>query len=972
MATMNTPFVGRARELESLGLALSEADQYAGRFVAIAGEPGMGKTRILTEFSDSLRAQDRQVLWSQMIEDPGAPAYFSWTLALRGLVQQCTDATLASDLGAGAATVAHIIPELADRLDLAAEPELPDSASAHNQLSDSVTRFLVNVAGHKPLVLLFDNLHLADRSALALLDYFCQQIANHPILVVGAYRDSELGRRHPLRPVLNQLSRSTGFTRLVLDGLSRTEAAELLHAHLGEAPPAPLVDAVHDQSGGNPLFVNEVAGMLARQMSRRSLPGPGFHFKVPDSLREVITTRLDQVPAETSRLLGIAAVLGREFHLAGLAELSSARENQVPGILQAAESANIITLTGPGRYQFHHVLFREVLYAEHNTITRVMLHRRAGEQLERRYRDDPAVHVSQLAHHFFESAQAGSQHKAMSYCRQAAEDAMARHAFDQAAALFDCALQAAELAGEPETEARFGLLLTMGQALHHSGQLNAANQTLLKAAILAFHHDWWERLANALLVFQLVCQQSGYRHVASVPLHQAALENLSGDDTALRARLLASLALAWRTAAEPEQAMQAFQDGIALARESGDPQVLLDCLLKGNWSIGRQPANLQQGLEISMEALLHARQLKRPDAELNALADSVFQLCDLGRINEARQYMAMLRELAQEQRHPHFLNVLAGFETAVAILQGNWQEAVQRASQAVRQVPLLGVLGLEGRFAFQIFAIKKAQGSLGEVAELAGQIIDASHGEQLWLPGQILLHCELGQRQQARDALDQLGDPRDLPGDDLRAIALVYLAEASTMLRDMPRCTDLYALLKPYRGLNATLAGTLMLGSVAAYLAILAMTLRRYGEARELFEEALEENRAMGAQPALARTQVDFARLLLRGDHLDDHARARRLMGEARVIATNLELRPVLTALDELQTGAGADSLTRRELDVLRLIANGSSNRRIADSLHISHSTVATHIRNIFRKTGVANRTEAVDFARCAALLDQD
>jgi predicted ATPase len=173
----------------------------------------MGKTRLIAEIAATAKAQGNNVLWSQMIEDPGAPPYFSWLLALRAYLQQCDDESLFADLGSGAGAVADIIPELRDRLELSPSSPPSDSTAARYQLFDSVTCFLLNAAKREPIVILFDNLHLADRSTLALLEYFCQQIVSHPILVVGAYRDSELNRRHPLRPVLNCLSRSTGFAQ---------------------------------------------------------------------------------------------------------------------------------------------------------------------------------------------------------------------------------------------------------------------------------------------------------------------------------------------------------------------------------------------------------------------------------------------------------------------------------------------------------------------------------------------------------------------------------------------------------------------------------------------------------------------------------------------------------------------------------------------------------------------------------------
>jgi len=364
-----------------------------------------------------------------------------------------------------------------------------------------------------------------------------------------------------------------------------------------------------------------------------------------------------------------------------------------------------------------------------------------------------------------------------------------------------------------------------------------------------------------------------------------------------------------------------------------------------------------------------AKQIGPTEAVLDALVDIVFQLSDLGDIIEMERQLKILRSLALAERQKHFLNLLEGFETSIAILQGRWSEAVNLAKTALKQVHLLGVCGLEGRFSFQMFAMKRAQGSLGELADLAERIISTSGSSQLWLPGQILLQCELGQHGKARDALVQLGNLDKLPRDDLYVIALVYLAEACSQLRDVPRCTKLYDLLLPYRGLNATLAGTLMLGAAAEYLARLAVILGHYGDARALFEEALAQNSSMHAAPAVASTQVSFAQLLLRGESQKDHVKARKLVAEAMPAARKLKLLPVLEAIEELEDGTGTRSLTDREIEVLKQIAAGASNSKIAETLYISHSTVATHVRNIFRKTGAANRTEAASLAQRSGLL---
>ena len=202
-------------------------------------------------------------------------------------------------------------------------------------------------------------------------------------------------------------------------------------------------------------------------------------------------------------------------------------------------------------------------------------------------------------------------------------------------------------------------------------------------------------------------------------------------------------------------------------------------------------------------------------------------------------------------------------------------------------------------------------------------------------------------------------------------ITLVYLAESCIHLDDSRRCEVLYEALSPYRGLNITLPGTLMLGAASGYLARLAAALGRNDLAAVLFEEALQLNKSMHAAPAHAITQIEYARLLLAAGSRDERTRAGKLLASARRAGRNFDLSPVLRSIEELEIGPQADDLTAREIDVLVRIAHGSSNSGIADELNVSYSTVATHLRNIFRKIEVANRTEAADYARRAGLLDE-
>jgi DNA-binding CsgD family transcriptional regulator len=963
-------FIGRTSELARVERLLAESGSGAGRLAALVGEAGIGKTRLMTEVARLGEARGCSVLWSQMIEDPVAPPFLPWLLLLRDVLAREDVAVLREDLGSGAADVADLVPELRDRLGLPPSSPSADSTAARFQLFDSVTRFLLAYARRRPLVLLFDNAHVADRSSLQLLEYYTRQLARSPALVILSYRGSELHADHPLRNTLDQCSRAAGFERFELAGLDRPETADLMRTVLGFAAPAALVDTVCTRGDGNPLFVSQVAAGLARRLPAAGEHGHELTIDVPASLKAVIGSRLAALEGETLDLLRIAAILGRDFDTRLLASIAGREFAATLPAIDRAASAGVVRTAAAGRYRFVHALFREVLYAQQPLERRIALHRAAAERIEQRHARDLDPMLPQLAYHWFEATRGGYLPAAVDYCRRAAEQALARRAYGEAAALFEHSLQAADLADEPDLELRFGLLSALGDAQFRSGQSEPAARTYLKCAVLAKRQEWWPRLADAVIALQHVQGQLGIIHLASIPLHTLALEHLPEHANAMRARLLASLASACRRAEDQAQGRAAFAESIRIAREVGDDRVLFECLCQALLVLQPAPEAARQ-TALVREALAIAERLGPDEAILAATSGLLFPLSKLGAYVELESQLQRLQVRAEAARHPHYRQVAAGFEAQLAILHGRWTDALKWARTSLQQAGLEGSTGVEGRFGFQMFEIQRSLGTLDSVAPLLARLSADGDPGRTWLPGKILLHCELGQYDDARRLLDRLGDPSRLPDDDLYYVALVYLAEACVALKDLPRCERLYEALQPCRGVNVSVLGTVALGSGAGYLALLAATLRQSREARALYEEALAFNAAMGSAPLVARTQIDYATFLLQTDRPGDTDRAGQLLRVAQATAVRLAMRGLAARAEKLlgNGGGSTETLTERELDVLLRIAAGASNKQIANDLDLSLSTVATHIRNILRKTGTANRTEAVTHARRSNLI---
>ncbi len=970
----HTEFIGRENELNDLLTSLTDGDNtIQGCLKFVSGTAGIGKSWLLAEVAKRVTSLGSRVLWSQRIENPAAPPFFTWVLVLRSCLANYDDNELVSDLGRGASDIADLVPELRDRLQLTSKKPIMDSITARFQMFDSVSRFLLASAKRQPLVILLDNLHLADRSSLELLEYFSQQISNYPVVVIAAHRTLESDCNEPLKSTLNRLSLSARFSQFPLDGLKKQEVAQLLQFYAQLLLPTSLVESVYQQSGGNPLFVTEIAKVLRKRSVDQSLLTADFHFDLPDSLRAVILARLNILPSATRLMLGQASVLGRTFDILAWSEIVEKNTNNLMQAIQSAEDAGIVTIVNSGKFRFQHALFREVLYSELNLTERTDLHLAAAFYFEKLWDKGSDTVINLLAYHFFEVASYGYSEKAVHYNRIAAEEATERRAYSETARFLQNALIALEQNADVHFKAQFRLLLALGMSLFRSGQQNFASEPLVRAAKLAEKAKQWHALAEALAELQFVCGQQGILHKVSLPLHQTLLDNLPRDAHALRTRAMASLSDAYRLQGKFELANKTSVESMELARKLDDPVLRLDCYCRGSWaisSIALNPQATEYRRNLSLEIRHIAETYGSLEDILLIMSTICFDLTSRSSAEELQQHLVDFRRLLDSVYHPHYLNVLAGFEISINILQGKWQDAMKNALALRSRAITQDAAGIEGGFGQQMFVMQRVRGQLAGAAALIKRIEADIDPDKLWLPGQILLHCDLNNWQRARELLVIVGAISQLKQDDLYLASLVYLSEACIALNDRLRLIELYKLLKPFRYFIALIPGTVSMGAVAGYMASIAVHLDKRIRARELFEEAIALNSRMDAAPWLARVQTEYVQFLLPSKNNKDIAYAQELMASATIIASKFELLPTLAILRDLRTGTYTEQLTKRERAVLKLVASGMSNKVIAVEMSVSLNTVASHVRNILRKLRVANRTEASDFARRAAWLE--
>ncbi len=458
-------FVGREPELAELSSGLDDAFAGRGHLFLLQGEPGIGKSRLADEVVSRAARRGAQVLIGRCWEAGGAPPYWPWTQSLRAYVRAAEPGDVRRQLGASAADVARIVPQLHDLVPGLAEPDAPDSQAARFRLFDSTAAFLTRAAAERPLVLVLDDLHVADEPSLSLLRYVASSLEKSRVLVVGTFRDRDPAVREPRETMLAELGHLPVARGIRLSGLDRDEVAQLAELTAGAAPTEQLVAELYAGTNGNPLFVSEVVRLLAAE-GRLGPAAPGG-IRIPETIREAIGRRLRTLSGECRRVLSLGSVLGREFGLVALERTADYTGiDRLLNVLDEAITAGVVEeLPGSfGRLRFGHALTRDTLYEEIPAAHRARLHLRVAEVLETLYAGNLEPHLAELAHHFSLALPAAAPERAIEYAMRAGRSAEDVLADEEAVRFYRLAVDILEGTGVKNAALRGELLLLLDRA----------------------------------------------------------------------------------------------------------------------------------------------------------------------------------------------------------------------------------------------------------------------------------------------------------------------------------------------------------------------------------------------------------------------------------------------------------------------------------------------------------------------------
>jgi DNA-binding CsgD family transcriptional regulator/tetratricopeptide (TPR) repeat protein len=1003
--------VGRATEMAALEAAFETVRQGGPAALLIGGEAGVGKTRLISEFTDRARASGARVLAGGCLElgADGLP-FGPFTAMLRDLVRETGATEIARMLpGSGGAIreLARLLPELATASALASTPAgaEPDWApagaatagEARARLFEEFLTLLERLAEQRPLLLVIEDAHWADRSSRDLIAFLIgYQRAMRNVLIVVTFRSDELHRTHPLRPLLAELARTDWVERTELSRLTRGQADELAAAVLGRTPDRLQTDALYRRAEGNPLFTEEL------------LRCPAGCEELPGSLADLLLQTVRRLPEDTQELLRVASAGSGSTSHALLAKVTGRTEDQLNSLIRPAVTANVLVTTTDG-YMFRHALIREAVHEDLLPGEHSGMHTRYALAIEA----DPAL-VSdgradiERAHHWHSAHNTcdalTSAWQASAQASRAVAHAERLVLLARVLELWDQVPDAAERIGadhvrvleEAATAASDAGEGQRGLAFVESAlaQLDEATAPVRVALLLRQRHMFHRALAKPVDLADEMADLD--RALALVP---------ESVDKKARTQLLITAAHTGCTLARPEY-KHLSEDALRLAREDGDLDAEAQALAVLAMIEAGQAALATPGSE-PFRLLAQARTTAQRAGAYQPLADLVIYeshlLCGAGEYEDAASVAQ--QGIADAERH----GLARTFGTFLAInvaepflFLGRWDEAMEAAERALDLAPPpLTRAGLSVLCA----SIAVARGDVGtatrRLAASRAVLSGVRFDDQYHLP-QAMIDIELKLVTEGPAAAATLASAElsryDLPGASSPRYAWPLLTVAAHAAVDSAADDDVAVMLDQFRSVAEKLdvfgpvqrAWQLTFAALAPSddpgprqrLEAWDAAVAAWDELRQPYETALTLHAAARAALAAGGGREPAADRLRRAAELASGLRAEPLAGQISALALRAGIS--LTAPGSVASGRGergdndagsadggrALGLTAREFEVLRLVAAGQSNREIAHSLFISPKTASVHVSNILSKLGATTRTEAAAKALALQLFD--
>jgi DNA-binding CsgD family transcriptional regulator/tetratricopeptide (TPR) repeat protein len=963
-------FVGRVAELDVLQRALARASSGTGTAVVIAGEAGLGKSRLVSEFEERARAREALVLIGECVElAEGELAFAPIISALRGVVE---------DGGALEGLEGPMRSALAALWPVAGADEGVDTG--REQLFEAVYRVLARLARERAVLLIVEDVHWIDPSSRDLLVFLVRNARRNRIAVVATYRPDELGTGHVLTPFVAELERSGRAERLELEPLARSEVAVQLEAISGRVPTVAVLERIFVRSEGNPFFAEE---LLA---SAGAVGG-----ELPVSVRQALLLRVERLSELTREVLRVAAVVGRSVdHRLLVGVVGVGEPELLVALREATDNHVLVPSSGGVAYMFRHALLREAIYTDTLIGERLRLHRAIAEALESHREYAAAGAAAELAYHWLA---AGYERAGLAACVEAADEAERMHAHGEAAMHIDRALELWDRVESPEEvagrdrvdlllrgseladfsgDAGHGLALAeraradvdeqadplraaaaearIGRSLHFSGRGVEAVDHLAKARRLVPSEPPSLDYAQALAFEGRALMLNERSNEARPRLEEALRIAEVLGARRVQSSALNSLAIVFADVGEFEPAIAAGREGLRIAKEIGAVEEIMRAYINGSQAVD-DAGNVEEALALGLEGIATGERLGMSRVAGDQLrSQAAWRLLRLGRYAEAGR---IVDEALERATTP--FNIAAGRCTAgrLALELGDLEVAEDQLEQAWSMMQRTGGFQLIGLAMAARVLLEIRRGELERARQRAGEGVErgaAREGallysaEVFWLA--VRIEAELAEGARITGDRESLDECAGVAGEVLEVLDRAI----SELTGETPP-------------------------EAAAFRALADGELARLHGERTVqpWLAAAERFRALGQLPALGYAELRAAEALALGGTRSGDVAAQ--LRAAHATALELGAPPLLAEVDALARRAGvpldgragaltagpaADlGLTEREFEVLRLLGDGRTNRQIGEELFITPKTASVHVSRILMKLGVANRAEA-------------
>ena len=784
---------------------------------------------------------------------------------------------------------------------LQSPPQL-EPEQARFRLFDSITAFLKSAGQSKPLVLVLDDLHWADHPSLLMLEFVARELANARVMIIGTYRDMELSRQHPRSRTLGESTKERLFQRVLLRGLDQDDVVRFIELASGVNPPAGMLEAVYNQTEGNPLFVTEVVRLLVEEgeLTHESGHRDSWSVRIPEGVREVIRRRLDRLSERCNETLTTASVIGRQFTLENLSPLiEDMTEDRLLEVLEEALSARVIEELPRtvGRYQFTHALIQETLAEELSTTRKVRLHARIAETLEEFYRNDVEAHAAELANHFNQAQTVLGTDRLVRYSLLAGDRALANYANEDAQAHFERALNSMGVslsdnkaaADEQSAEVLFGLGRVQASTLpqHEFGKAVVSLTRAFK------YFSEVGNLERALAVAEHpIYSSGGQRNGVSLLISEAIA--LVPPDSLEAARLL----IRYGVAINQEEgnwgfARDALSRALVISRREGD--LALEMHAEVNTSLVALMHFIGvEGRDDVLRAIELAQEVDDPLVECVAHFAAGWLFANIGDLEATRLHFASALGLAEKHRVRNWIAYNLWASGLTAQVSGDWVTARDQYDRCLTISPmdprsLSALIILDSQVGDSI----QTEAHLEQAVEVMRLATPGPNDEFSHPAAAIAIAARaMGWKDRAgmiEDAASTvLSSPFATP--ILANLANVRLGMLSVQQGDGMTANEQYEAIEPRTG------GLLIIPGIVAdrLLGLLAHTGEDLDKASEHFEDSLAFCRKGGYRPELAWTCCDYADTLRDRGGSGDKEKAVALLEESLTISSDLGMRPLM------------------------------------------------------------------------------